>query len=507
MNSWIPESRFHRRTLMALVAALIAVMSVLGASAQEDLPPVELSWYIIGWPVENLDMVEARFNELIQPRINATVDLRLIDWSQYTERMRVVANSGEQCDMMMLAPEWNPASPLVANGALMPLDELLPEYAPQLWSSMPPEMWDAARVNGQIYGVINQGNQARAYGIWLRVDLMEKYGFDPETADSYDDLEVLLQAISENEDPPLTLFSVASAPHGRLWFPNAWGVDALGSPAGTLGLRINGDDLQVLPAAELEEYRQAVEMAHRWYEAGYFPVDPPPSGDAIARRSEGLVTGMIWYRIPGLENRVRYGEYGGREIRQLALSEPVMTTESVTGSMTGICATSPNPERALMLLELVNTDPELIATLVYGAEGEHWVWADRDQNLITLPEGKTAEEVNASYRAPDWEFGNKFIVPYADPSELGSHEVMRELNETATASPALGFVADYSVVRNEFAQVQAAHQQYCDPLERGMVDVEQGLADCQAALEAAGIDTLVAEVQRQLDEWYASLSM
>lgn len=44
-------------------------------------------------------------------------------------------------------------------------------------------------------------------------------------------------------------------------------------------------------------------------------------------------------------------------------------------------------------------------------------------------------------------------------------------------------------------------KQYCDPLEKGLVDPEQGLSECQAKLQEAGIDKIVTEIQRQVDEW------
>ena len=490
-----------RHLLMTLLFALCCLSGV--AAAQDELPPVELDYYFIGWNVTDLQLVEDRVNEIVQPQINATVNLNLIEWGSYAERMRLIAASGEQCDLMFLNAQWNPYPPMVANGALLPLDDLLPEYAPKLWASIPEDMWDAVRVNGQIYAAINQGLQALAYGIWLRVDLMEQYGFDWEAADSYEDVGELLAAIAEDQ-PDIKVFSAAGTPHGRLWFPQAWGVDPIGSPNNMLGIRIDDESLTVHNATEMEEYRQAAELTREWYTSGYFPADPPSSGDIIAARSAGMVSGMIWNNIPGVDYFVATGEYGGREVRQLVLTDPVMTTDTVANSLTGVCATSPNPERAVMLIELLNSDPYLLTTLVRGVEGVHWVWVDEEQNLAGLPEGATPDEINTAYRAPDWIFGSKFNLAYGHPSEIGAYEQIQALNESAIRSVALGFVADYEPVRTEVAQVQAAHQQYCEPVERGMVDIETGLAECQARLEEAGIDAIVTEIQNQVNAWAES---
>jgi putative aldouronate transport system substrate-binding protein len=489
--------------LLALLLIFAFVLAGSAAQAQ-DLEPVELTYYVIGWPVTELDAVEAKVNEIIQPKINAIINFNIIDWGSYTDRMRLIANSGEQCDLMVISPDWNPYGPLVASDALTALDELLPEYAPNLWASMPEEMWDAARVNGSIYAVINQGNQARAYGAWVRKDLMEQYGFDWTQADSYEDLEPFFEQVV-TDNPDIHIMSAAGTIHGRLWFPEAWGFDPLGGPARSIGIRYDDPNRQVLNVTETDEYRQVLDMTRRWYEKGFWAADPPPLGDIHALRTEGYVMSMLWNKIPGVDNQVAVGEYGGREIVQLVLSQPVMTTQSVASSMTGVCATSQNPERAVMFLELLNTDAYLLSTFVRGVEGQHWVWDDEAQELVRYPDNRSAEEVIAAYRAPDWAFGNKFLLYYAHPSEIGAREEMQELNNSAVRSTAMGFAADYSPVRTEYAQVEAAHQQYCDPLERGLIAPDEGLAECQTRLKEAGIDVLIAEVQRQMDEWAASL--
>ncbi|MEP6895154.1 MAG: DUF3502 domain-containing protein, partial [Chloroflexota bacterium] len=71
-------------------------------------------------------------------------------------------------------------------------------------------------------------------------------------------------------------------------------------------------------------------------------------------------------------------------------------------------------------------------------------------------------------------------------------------------SPILGFVPDLSPIENELAQLASAAKQYCDPVDKGLVDVETGLAECQKQIKAAGIDAIVAELQKQIDAWKAS---
>jgi putative aldouronate transport system substrate-binding protein len=488
----------------SLLVVLLALLTVGTISAQEELAPVELNYYYIGWPVTDLQMVEDRVNEITQDAINATVNLNLIDWGSYTDRMRVLIASGEQCDMMLLdRGTWNNYGAAVANGALLPLDELLPEYAPNLWADIPQDIWDATRVNGEIYGVPGRGNPVVAYGAWIRQDLMEKYNFDWTQAQTYQDLEPFYDALVENEPDVTPIMSNAGGPHGSLWFPEAWGIDPLGSPQGVIGIRVNGDSNEVFATPWSDEYRQAVDLTRSWYEKGYFPVDPPPDGDMQTDRAALRYSTMIWNRLPGYEDLVSANEWSGVPIAMLQLAPGIMTTGTVAGSLNGVCATSPNPERALMFLDLLNTNPELYNTLVWGIEGTHWVW-DESGQYVTQPEGKTADEVNAAYRGPEWVFGNQALKYPISAAEAARVDAWAEMQADAIASPALGFTPDYTPVSTELAQVSSVLGQYGQPLRQGLVDPESALPEFQARLQEAGIDAIVAEIQRQYDEWRAA---
>ena len=54
------------------------------------------------------------------------------------------------------------------------------------------------------------------------------------------------------------------------------------------------------------------------------------------------------------------------------------------------------------------------------------------------------------------------------------------------------------------AAVQSVFDQYRLPLENGVIDPDENLPKFIQALKDAGIDTVIAEKQRQLDEWAAA---
>ena len=68
-----------------------------------------------------------------------------------------------------------------------------------------------------------------------------------------------------------------------------------------------------------------------------------------------------------------------------------------------------------------------------------------------------------------------------------------------------GFNINTSNIETEYAAVQNVIQQYWQPLELAYVDIESGLKDYQAKMEAAGIEKVREELQKQLDEYAASM--
>ncbi len=61
--------------------------------------------------------------------------------------------------------------------------------APQLWSSMKPAVWDAARVEGKIYGVINQQIFVKPWGPFTRKDIADKHQLDMSKMSKFEELE------------------------------------------------------------------------------------------------------------------------------------------------------------------------------------------------------------------------------------------------------------------------------------------------------------------------------
>ncbi|MDW8350546.1 MAG: ABC transporter substrate-binding protein [Anaerolineae bacterium] len=478
----------------APVAAPPAAQAPKPAEADQtaaELPPVTITYTYGGTVFKDVDLVSEALSEIARKKINATIKLKPIDWGAFDEKMKLTFAAGEECDIVFTAPWINNFIQNVANGNIIPLDDLLPKYAPGLWKSMPESSWDAARVGGKIYGVLNQQIWVKPFGFYVRKDLADKYKLDVNSINKYEDLEPFLKAVKEGEPDVTPLTSAYN------WMFETAGFDPIVSQEVPVAIRFDDKELKVFNAAATPEFKASVELARKWYLAGYAPKDKIPRADADAMWRAGKFAMMLATVVkPGgdIEHRQRFGQ----PVYAKSVTRPFLTTAAASATMNAICRTSKNPERAMMVLELLNTDVEFYNLISKGIEGRHWEWVDKEKKIIKPGPN------NADYNPnTDWQFGNQFNAYYIDPEQAEQNvwEATRKLNNESPPSAALGFNFNPDPVKTELANVAAVVKELQEPLTMGMVDPETALPEYLKRLDEAGLQTIIAEAQKQLNEW------
>jgi putative aldouronate transport system substrate-binding protein len=489
---------------IALAACAPAVPAPGGPAAaasadlpSADLPPVELTYVYVGGLPQDQTAVNDAVNAYLQPKINATVKLQMLDWGAYTDKVNLMFASAEPCDVIWNAPWQAPSTQqLVANGSLLALDDLLPQYAPELMAAMPADGWTAAKVGGEIYGVPFQEIWVKPFGVAVRKDLADKYNFDVSTVETFEDLEPFLDAVLQGE-PDVTPIGLWDSQPSSIYMAETFGFDPIVSQDLQVVVRYDDETLQAFNAFASPEFQSAVELAHKWYNAGYITKDLVPAADYDAQFKAGkFAVGLGTIAKPGGE--AEFKSRRGYDVYQKSLTTPFKTTGAVAASLTSICSQSEHPERAAMFINLLQTDPELYNLLAYGIEGKHWVWEDSEQKLI-----KAGPDKDAYNPSSNWLFGNTTLAYYADPVAAANKtlEQTAALNNSSAPSVALGFSFDPEPVKNEIAQVSAIVRELGYPLINGMADPATKLPEFQDRLKAAGMDKIVAEAQKQLDAW------
>lgn len=453
---------------------------------------VTLTWY---FPTINaagqtdLEDVQAAANEIIGAEINATLILKPVEISEYNEKMRTMAAAGESFDLAYTSWWTFHYFDMAALGAFAPLNDLLDANAPTIRAELPDYVWKANTIDSQIYGVPHWENAAGPSGAMLMTDLVEKYDIDVSSMENYWDIDTYLATVAENE-PDLIPHVIGTS--GFWEHPIKFGNMERFDAVSFLGFYRDADEVVPINLYATPEYEQYVPVVSEWWQAGYINETAPTSGNTSEIINAGQA-GSIFNRNLILDT----GTLGGLTYTNVKFGPAILNANSVLAHQTAVSRTSPNPERAVMLLELIRTNADLFQLLTYGVAGEHY--SLEDGNRITRTEVST---YNLTF---DWIFGDAihdgFRPATEDPTYLEKFEMALS---SAEPSMVLGFVFDPSPVEAEMAQIKATIDQYEPQLSTGAGDWETILPEFLEQLDASGINNVIDEMESQLAIWQAS---
>ena len=155
----------------------------------------------------------------------------------------------------------------------------------------------------------------------------------------------------------------------------------------------------------------------------------------------------------------------------------------------------------MALWNLLTTDQEAYDAFYYGILGTTYELNDEGQFTILDPD---LYGTSAMWAVRTMDLNrNQNGVP--ESYNTVRQEWEEGIQEGVGTERFTGFVFDTTNVTTEIANCQNVRQQYGWPLELGYVDKEKGLEDYKKQMQNAGIDKIVEEAQRQLDEYLAGL--
>ncbi|WP_169087404.1 ABC transporter substrate-binding protein [Paenibacillus sp. PL91] len=486
-------SRKKRRFLPALTLMLVMsiVLSACGGSKNESAEgtaekPVELIWYTIGTPQKDVDKVMAEVSKYTAEKIGVTVKMNMIDWGDYAQKLQVMTASGEAVDIMFTA-SW--AFDYVQNarkGAFMQIDDLLKEHGQGIIDTLDPAFLEGSKIDGHNYG-IPANKELPAQEVWrFNKQYVDKYKLDTSKVYSLESLEPLLKTIKENE-PDVYPFAVDK--NQMPYVPYDYVIEKL-----PMAVSLDTKDYKIVNVLDTPEMKQILNTMHKYYKAGYIPTEAATMDSMTDVQTTGKWFADRATSQPFADNL--WSASYGYPVVSTPASDALIYNWSVMGSMQAISANSKYPEKAMEFLNLLNTDPVLRNMVDSGIEGVHYKKAS-DNVMENLDESK-------NYDMPTFSLGNVMLTYLNTTDPANKWEEFKKFNDAGIQAPLLGFNFDTSKVTTEIASVQNVREEYWAALMTGTVDPETYLARANEKFKAAGLDKIMAEAQRQLDEWRAA---
>lgn len=474
-----------------LLIGLTAAMTVSFTSCKEKKAEVAddttVSWHMMFQEQDDLQAVENEINKRISGKLGAKVDIIRQDPSTYNQKIQVMFASGESFDLCWMSPGAGYHN-YAAKGALMPLNDLIDKYARKSYEQIPEKFWDAAKIDGEIYGFLNYQIVGRQFGYVMQKDMVDESGFDYQNMKEYKDIEPLLKYINENSPTDITLGLFGGSNYENCL--TSYGIEQIAKIG---GIRVGDESFKVFNIYEQPEYPELCKLMRDWYNKGYIEKDAATITNGLEMRKKGIV--KVWWDMtgPGFEPTFEAG-CGGKPVYTKVIVPPIVTSDNIIATMNSISKTSKHPEKAMQLLEMVNTNENDVYNLLcFGIEGMHY--KKTGENRIELTEN------SKYYPNIAWAWGNQFNAYLMPGQDDDLWEKTKELNNTAQTSELLGFCFNTDKVKSQISQVTSVINEYDSLLGTGMVDPEEKYDEFVKKMKTAGSDEIIAELQAQINEW------
>lgn len=487
--------KMKKAVALLLAAGMLTGLAGCGTpkdKADGDIPT--LNWYLFFKEQDDMEAVQAEVNRITEKEIGAHVNIVRIEEGDYNQKIQLGLAGGESIDICNMAPRFGYLSH-VSRGAFLSLDELIEEYAPEMYDIMPEEFWDATKVNGKIYGVPNYQIVGRMNGFVAQDELLKKYNFDLSSVKTLEDIEPFLKSVKEGEESNMLPSGISGGSYS--WGLSHYvGFEAIGSEKYPTAIRNHDETLTVVNQFATEEFKNYCKLMRDWYQKGYV-AQAGSSDNESDLLQQGLIASRVDNVAPGmLENFEK--QMGGKKVQTQVIDPPFVNTANIIATMNCINSRTKYPELCIKFLDLMNRNVDNIYnTVVFGIEGKHYNKIGENRIEKIADSGYD----NSGY---SWEFGNNFNAYVYGTQDDDLWKQTAEINNNAEISMILGFTFDIEPVQTELSSCQAVVDEYLGSIARGSLDVDTELPKFLEKLESAGVDKVIAEAQRQVDEWKAA---
>lgn len=472
----------------------------------------------------NSDKVWAAFNEQLQQYVpNTTVEFIDVPFEEYSEKFSQVLASGEGVDLAWTG--WLINKPQnIADGNLMPLDDLLAEYGQGIVDILGENVVEIHRNadDGKLYYLPSwQGLVGDRRG-WLVVTEIAELAGDTWIEDTEAALNKWRNNYSEGTEAfqavldQATKYLAAAKEAGKLgagintgrvfgWSMYNGTRSNPGVGGSEIGIPFEDNTFTVIDGVASEHYKLYAKTMADWYKEGYIRSDimsVDTSTLTMPKNGEITDTTYVFSCDPYLTEADQDAATAdaGMDMTYLPIEENAyLILGGDTSYAIPYCADE--PERAMMVLNAIYSQPDLYNTLIYGIEGEDYT-KNADGTITTSYVG-ASPTADDSYGIQRWIIGsckNALINNGTDPNYYADLEA---LEETARVNPFLNFTFDRTNVEGICASILNVYYEYGPQIDNGVAgdNWEELYNNYMAARKDAGIEELVTEFQNQLNAY------
>lgn len=468
------------------------------SSSKEGTEIVKLNVVMIltGNEPKDTSQVVEEINKITREKIGAEIEITFISAQNYANQVNLMLSSKEKIDLLFEGSMTNNIN-VALNGALMPLNDLLVSHGQGILEALGEDYVQANNIDGNIYMVSCNKERAKGPMIMARKDIMDALGVAPEDIHTMEDFGNLLRKVKETypEIIPFLPLPLGGMIDGMVVNEG----DKLTDYIGVLMDAFDGSYKVENPFTS-EAYSKMAHLMREWFEEGLI------AKDVITIQASEIGTYYQSDRLFSNTNaqkpdqvKIQSNSYGCEMVGIILDDWPAkIDTEVMVAAGYGIPYYAEYPEKSMELLNLMYTDADIANLLNWGIEGVHYEVTD--EGLATFADGLDASSSGYYYNL-GWAVGNQFLSYPWEGNDVDIWEQYEKFNSEGQTSDACGFIFDSTPVKTQYAAVLNVLDEYRLSLESGAVDPDKVLPEFLGKLKASGIDDIIKEKQKQLDEW------
>ncbi len=474
-----------------------------------------------GDAAKRLDEMLAKLNAILTEKCNAELQIYYIGWTDYLSNYNLtLAQMDGTVDLVGTSSDWLDAWKNAKNGAFLELSpEMLQTYAPATWASVPQEHWDNCKYNGDIY-LMPEDNYAQwvNHGFIYRKDWAQEAGLS-DGVNSWEDMTTYFEGVKKNH-PDVTPWNSDGTQNVQLasgWVAshtNFVSIDGIASSALWGGTKDDPYTVVTPAYSDKDMMVKYAEFMKHWDEIGVWPTDVLNNAAGSANKDQYRVgqtaaeqhhtqtwtdlcshtdANKIYQTDPKADSGFFYfGEETGNVVAM-----------SITHGAMAVSAASANPERALMVYDLIRNDADCYDLFNYGIKGVSWdVNAD---GLRITPDGYNPDTDNINGMTNFW-WGRNDDLEIKDATRNWDEidPLYEKYDSIKIDYPYASFIPDVDAIQGEIDNVNEVYGNYMKQISFGKYQgsAEDIVNEMDEALKQAGIEEVTAELQSQLDAQY-----
>ena len=469
-----------------------------GGGQKEDEPYVlklDMSTLFIVPSNEAVQKVEDVINDYLKNTLHETgyvLDLTITSIGDYLQKIPMSLSSGDETtpDLVQVfaMAQW------VENGYLQPLDDYIgKELKPTM--DLIGNIAGSGKLSGHYYMIPRYFGTVLDWKFIYNKTMVEEANVDVTKAK---DLDTLGDVLAELKVAYPNEHFLVYCDQFPTIYSYAMDVNTIGTYAATVG-----ESTTLVNFYETEAFKKAINKAYEFRQKGY--ADPEGSVNTLSHdavvmggSSKGVIMGHS-ADCDAIASMFTKSNTYGAEFGAVTIGIGDLYTDTLG---IGISHSCKDPAAAARFINLLYCDEFVWDTLIYGAEGQDYVW-NEDHTKVRYPEGLDFNSVPYNCIYSCGMIGNGFQgLEYETDDESGSdRQYGKWLMENAWCPPLYGFTPTQTNIINEVTAVSNVVDTYLKTLTFGDDDPAVVYPKFLAALKEAGIDKIIADYQAQADQW------